>query len=149
MRRIILLTCLMASLISGFVIAAEENYHFDDPAKRQLFLELTQELRCPMCQNQNIADSDAMIANDLRRKVYQLLKQGYTRDQVVTYMKERYGDFVSYQPPVTPVTMWLWLLPVLFVLLAMIYLIVTRKSQRTEISAEQIAAADKLLEKDE
>ena len=129
--------------------AAEENYHFDDPAKRQLFLDLTQELRCPMCQNQNIADSDAMIATDLRRKVYQLLQQGYNRQEVVDYMKDRYGDFVSYQPPVTAVTMWLWLLPVMFVFLAAIYLVVNRKRKPSQISAEQLAAADKLLEKDE
>ena len=137
------------AMVSISLFAAEEKYQFDDPAQRQVFLELTQELRCPMCQNQNIADSDAMIAVDLRRKVHQLLQQGYTRQEVVDYMKERYGDFVSYQPPVTPVTMWLWLLPILFVILAMIYLVVSRKQKPSEISAEQLAAADKLLEKDE
>ena len=60
------------------VIAAEDKFSFDTPAQRESFLKLTAELRCPMCQNQNIADSDAMIAHDMRRKVYALLKQGKT-----------------------------------------------------------------------
>ena len=139
----------LLTLMAFSVFAAEENFHFDDPAQRKLFLELTQELRCPMCQNQNIADSDAMIARDLRRKVYQLLQQGYDRQQVIDYMKDRYGDFVSYKPPVTPVTLWLWLLPVLFVMLAVIYLVVNRKQKPSNITAEQLAAANKILEKDE
>lgn len=146
MIRLILLSLF---LFTAAVSAVEEDYQFDDPAKRQLFLELTQELRCPMCQNQNIADSDALIAHDLRRKVYQLLKQGYSREEVVTYMKDRYGDFVSYQPPVTPVTMWLWLFPLLFVFVAAFYLVMSRKKQASRISSEQLAAADKLLEKDQ
>lgn len=127
--------------------ASEEKYQFDDPAKRQVFLELTQELRCPMCQNQNIADSDAMIANDLRRKVYQLLQQGKTRDEIVVYMKSRYGDFVSYKPPVTPATLWLWLLPVMFVLAAAVFIVRSRKSTNLDIDPEKLAQAEKLLEK--
>ena len=144
MIRIVLL---MLVLVVSSAKASEEKYQFEDPATRQLFLELTQELRCPMCQNQNIADSDAMIANDLRRKVYQLLQQGKTRDEIVDYMKSRYGDFVYYQPPVTPATLWLWVLPVLFVLAAMVYIVRSRKSNAVELDPEALAKADKLLEK--
>ena len=132
--------------------AAEENYYFEDPAKRALFLELTAELRCPMCQNQNIADSDAMIAHDLRRKVYQLINQGYDRQQVVDYMKDRYGEFVTYDPPVTPVTVWLWVLPLLFVMLAAAYLVISRKEQanvQSDDLKDSLAKADAILEKDE
>lgn len=136
-------------LFLGTASAAEENYQFDDPAKRQLFLELTEELRCPMCQNQNIADSDAMIARDLRRKVYQLLQEGKNRQQVIDYMKTRYGDFVSYQPPVTPATLWLWVLPVFFVFAAVAYIVITRKPKMAEIDPEKLAQANKILEKDE
>ena len=149
------ITCPMRLIILGLLclcttaFAAEENYHFDDPAKQALFRDLTEELRCPQCQNQNIADSDAMIAFDLRRKVYQLLQQGYTREQVVDYMKVRYGDFVSYQPPVTPATLWLWLLPVLFVAAAVLLLIRHRVSAAASLDESQLAKAEKLLERDQ
>jgi cytochrome c-type biogenesis protein CcmH len=93
--------------------SAEDNFAFDTPAQRAQFLSLTAELRCPMCQNQNIADSDAMIAHDMRRKVYALLKEGKSEQEVIDFMKARYGDFVHYQPPVTIATMWLWAAPVL------------------------------------
>jgi cytochrome c-type biogenesis protein CcmH len=114
-----------------------------------LFLELTQELRCPKCQNQNIADSDAMIAVDLRRKVYELLQKGYDSEQVIDFMKQRYGDFVYYQPPVNPMTIWLWLLPVLFIFVALIGIVMTRKRQTAVINDEQLAEAEAILERDE
>ena len=127
------------------VIAAEDKFSFDTPAQRESFLKLTAELRCPMCQNQNIADSDAMIAHDMRRKVYNLVKQGKTGDEVIDYMKTRYGDFISYKPPVTPVTMWLWLAPVLFALLAFVMVIVRRKSTPPEDMAAKLAKAEAML----
>lgn len=140
---------LLLSLISAAsVLASEENYYFEDPAQRQLFLQLTEELRCPMCQNQNIADSDAMIAHDLRRKVYQLLQQGKSREEVLEFMKTRYGDFVSYTPPVTPATLWLWLLPVLFVFAAAVFVVKTRKTQPQRVDVNQLKEADRLLEND-
>lgn len=101
--------------------SAEDNFAFDTPAQRAQFLSLTAELRCPMCQNQNIADSDAMIAHDMRRKVYALLKEGKSEQEVIDFMKARYGDFVHYQPPVTIATMWLWAAPVLFVVFALFF----------------------------
>ena len=130
-------------------LATEDKFHLDSPEKSALFLELTKELRCPKCQNQNIADSDAMIAVDLRRKVYELLKKGYDRGQVIDFMKQRYGDFVYYQPPVNPMTVWLWLLPALFICVAVVGLVVTRKSQAAVIDDEQLAKAEAILERDE
>jgi cytochrome c-type biogenesis protein CcmH len=133
------------------VSAAEkmgENYSFDNPKDRKTFLKLTAELRCPMCQNQNIADSDAMIAHDMRRKVYQLMLEGSSEQEVIDYMKERYGDFVYYQPPVTPVTIWLWALPVLFAFIMMGVFIKRREDTPVEDVEAKLAAANKLL-KDE
>jgi cytochrome c-type biogenesis protein CcmH len=143
-----ILVILLALLGANAVLASEENYYFEDPAQRQLFLQLTEELRCPMCQNQNIADSDAMIAHDLRRKVYQLLQQGKSREEVLEFMKTRYGDFVSYTPPVTPATLWLWLLPVLFVLSAAVFVVKTRKKQPQCVDVNQLKEAERLLESD-
>lgn len=136
-------------VLGGQVSAAEPAYQFEDPEKQQLFHELTAELRCPMCQNQNIADSDAMIAHDLRRKVYELLQQGRSREEVVDYMKDRYGDFVSYQPPVTAVTIWLWILPVLFVLMALLFIWQRNRKPVAQVDASSLAKADEILEKDE
>ena len=133
-------------VLSAFSVSAvEDKFSFDTPAQRESFLKLTAELRCPMCQNQNIADSDAMIAHDMRRKVYNLVKQGKTGDEVIDYMKTRYGDFISYKPPVTPVTMWLWLAPVLFALLAFVIVIVRRKSTPLEDMAAKLAKAEAML----
>ena len=97
----IIIATMIALIISTSVMATQENYAFETEQQRVDFKRLTAELRCPMCQNQNIADSDAMIAHDMRRKVYQLITQGNNHDQVIDFMKQRYGDFVHYQPPVT------------------------------------------------
>ncbi|UTP72615.1 cytochrome c-type biogenesis protein CcmH [Alteromonas sp. LMIT006] len=136
-------------LLSSSSFAAQENYQFDTPEQQALFKELTATLRCPMCQNQNIADSDAMIAHDMRRKVYQLITQGQDHDQVVAFMKSRYGDFVYYQPPVTRTTIWLWLLPIFVVLLGIV-VILRRKPNKLTAQDEQaaLAKAQALLDED-
>lgn len=130
------------------VIAAEDKFSFDTPAQRESFLKLTAELRCPMCQNQNIADSDAMIAHDMRRKVYALLKQGKTEQEVIDFMKSRYGDFVHYQPPVTAATLWLWACPVLFIFIALIVVIRRKSVTPPEDMAAKLAKADEMLERE-
>jgi cytochrome c-type biogenesis protein CcmH len=129
--------------------ATEEKFQFDDPAQSALFIELTHDLRCPQCQNQNIADSNAMIAIDLKRKVYQLLQEGNSEEQVVDYMRQRYGDFVYYQPPVNSMTIWLWLLPLIFVFGGIVLVYVSRQKKPAEIDQGQLAQAEKLLERDE
>ena len=128
---------------------AQDSYQFDNQAQRQVFLSLTAELRCPMCQNQNIADSDAMIAHDMRRKVYQLLQAGKTEQQVIDFMKARYGDFVYYQPPVTPYTMWLWLLPVAFTVIALFFITRKPKQVDTDDLESKLAEAEELLKRED
>ena len=136
-------------VLSAFSIsAAEDKFSFDTPAQRESFLKLTAELRCPMCQNQNIADSDAMIAHDMRRKVYALLKQGKTEQEVIDFMKSRYGDFVHYQPPVTAATLWLWAGPVLFIFIALIVVIRRKSVTPPEDMAAKLAKADEMLERE-
>jgi cytochrome c-type biogenesis protein CcmH len=143
-----LVTGAVLILLSGFAFALEDKFYFEDPVQHSLFVELTKQLRCPKCQNQNIADSDAMIAIDLKRKVYQLVQQGQSRDQVVDYMKQRYGDFVYYQPPVNSMTVWLWLLPLIFIVGAILLVVLSRQRQVAEIDEERLAQAEKLLEGD-
>ncbi|PKG98895.1 cytochrome c-type biogenesis protein [Paraglaciecola sp. MB-3u-78] len=148
-RLVATLLILVLGSFASLVLATEDKFHFESPEKTALFIELTKELRCPKCQNQNIADSDAMIAVDLKRKVYELLQKDYDKDQVIDFMKQRYGDFVYYQPPVNPMTIWLWLLPVLFILVALAGIVMTRKRQPSEINDEQLAKAQAILERDE
>ena len=140
---VILIMC-----FSAVLQAAEDNFQFNDPAQRAAFLRLTEQLRCPMCQNQNIADSDAMIAHDMRRKVYKLLQEGKSEQQVIDYMKARYGDFVSYQPPVTSATIWLWVLPVFFAFLMIAIILRRRKPAIPDDVAEKLAKAEEMLKQD-
>ena len=93
--------------------AAIDVYQFDSEADEQRFRELIKELRCPKCQNQAISDSDADIAHDMRAQVATMIEQGRTDDEIVAYFVERYGDFVSYEPPVRLETLVLWVLPLL------------------------------------
>lgn len=108
---------LLAALLiwCSSAMALEDELTFASKEQEALYRQLTAELRCPKCQNQNIADSHAVVAVDMRKKTYQLVQQGKTHDDVVEYMKQRYGDFVYYQPPLRASTIWLWLLPALLV----------------------------------
>jgi cytochrome c-type biogenesis protein CcmH len=148
MKYLILFSLLI--IIWGPVEATEDKYQFDNEAQQNLFFELSKELRCPKCQNQNLADSDAMIAADLKRKVHDLVKQGQSKEQVIAYMKQRYGDFVYYQPPVNSMTIWLWLLPVLFILSGLLWLILNRKDNKIVIKLDsaQQKHVEELLERD-
>ena len=116
--------------------------------KAILFEELTKELRCPKCQNQNIADSDAVVAKDLRDKVLVLVKEGKSKDEVIDYMIDRFGYFVHYDPPVTPATLVLWVLPVFIVIIGFGFIVVRQRKasvKQTWSSDDEILLA-KLIE---
>lgn len=118
---------------------SKELLQFESEQQRRIYAQLTAELRCPQCQNQNIADSNAVVAVDMREKTHELVLQGYNRQQVLDYMIERYGNFVHYQPPVNPFTIWLWLLP-LFMLLALLAFQWRRRNAQT--GDAQVAVSD-------
>jgi len=104
---------LLSAAVLGLVLlgtaqAAIDTYEFADEAERQRYRSLIEELRCPKCQNQNIADSDAPIAMDLRAQVYRMLEEGQSNEQIIDFLVSRYGDFVLYKPPVTARTLLLW-----------------------------------------
>ena len=94
--------------------AVIETYDFSDPLLEERYQELSAELRCPKCQNQNIADSNAPIAKDLRKILYQQLEDGASDREILDYMVARYGEFVRYRPRFSGDTAILWLAPVLF-----------------------------------
>lgn len=135
------LSFLGALLLSFSVLASSEVLRFDNDTQEQQFRELTMQLRCPKCQNNSIADSNSMIASDMRQKVYELMQQGQTKEQVVDYMVDRYGYFVTYEPPITPFTILLWLLPALF-LAAGAWMII-RRAHRTRSAKEPMSEQDK------
>ncbi|CBG89072.1 cytochrome c-type biogenesis protein CcmH [Citrobacter rodentium] len=98
-------------LLSANALATIDVMPFKDEAQEQQFRQLTEQLRCPKCQNNSIADSNSMIATDLRQKVYELMQEGKSQQEIIDYMVARYGNFVTYDPPLTPLTILLWLLP--------------------------------------
>lgn len=120
------------------LFAGIEDHTFETPAQEALYVQLTKELRCLVCQNQNLADSNADLAKDLREKAYEMVVAGKTRDQITEYMITRYGDFVLYRPPVKKSTYFLWLGPFIFLLLAIWALIsfLRKKAAQTDTPSE-------------
>lgn len=128
---------LLLMLVAGPALAAIDVYPFDNASQRGRFHRLTEELRCPKCQNQSIADSDAGIAQDMRERVARMIREGRSDEEIVDYFVVRYGDFVSYRPPVNKRTAILWAGPVLLLLfggLAIVVLVVraSRRADREE-----------------
>lgn len=107
------LRILLLLLLSLPAWAAIDVYQFDNEQQELRFRALTEQLRCPKCQNQSIADSDAGIAMDMRARVHSMILAGNSDEEIVGYFVERYGEFVSYRPPVNAQTAILWLLPLL------------------------------------
>lgn len=109
-----LLLCLFFPALAGGAI---DVYEFDTAEQEARFRSLTQELRCPKCQNQSIADSDADIASDMRARTAAMVREGATDKEVVEFFRARYGDFVSYRPPLALNTVLLWFGPAVVLLL--------------------------------
>jgi len=104
----LLIACLLGLSLVGAARAAIDTYQFKDEVERERFRGLTEELRCPKCQNQNIADSNAPIATDLRREIFRMLEEGRSDKEIVDFLVMRYGDFVMYKPPLDSRTWLLW-----------------------------------------
>lgn len=144
MKRLILLLC--GLLLAWQALAVIDTWQFRSPEEEQTFREITAQLRCPKCQNNSIADSDAMIAADMRAKVYQLLQQGKTRQQIIDYMVARYGNFVSYNPPLTPGTVALWAVPLLFIFAGIAVLMMTARRRAARAVVLDDAERQRLAE---
>jgi cytochrome c-type biogenesis protein CcmH len=141
---------LILLLLPLSLFARIESHEFDSPAQEALYLQLTKELRCLVCQNQNLADSNAELAKDLREKAYEMVKSGKTHDEITEYMIARYGDFVLYRPPVKNSTYFLWLGPFAFLLIALLalFFFIRRKSSTDDApTAEQLDSARTFLDK--
>lgn len=115
-----LASLIIACLLSVTSYAAIDVYDFDSVQQEAQYRGLIEELRCPKCQNQNLAGSDAPIAQDLKQKTYDMVKDGRSDGEIRAYMQERYGDFISYKPPVRPSTWILWFFPPLLLIVLLI-----------------------------
>lgn len=145
MKRCWLTFCLV--LLSG-LSSADDPLVFESPAQEARFKALTEELRCLVCQNQSLADSDAPLAQDLRREVFLMLQAGQDDATIKTFLVERYGDFVLYRPPVRGNTLLLWLAPLLLMTTGALVLAITVKKRQVMLAADALASAQKEMDPD-
>jgi len=149
MKRALVLLLLLLCVV--FVVVAQEAPSVgDDPAIEKRLHNLSQELRCLVCQNETLADSRADLAIDLRNQIREQMKAGKTDKEIIAYLTQRYGDFVLYSPPVRPTTYLLWFGPFILMLGGLLFLFQYVKQRRALIadlplSIEERQRAEKLL----
>jgi cytochrome c-type biogenesis protein CcmH len=143
-------------LLPSFAQALIETYDFSSPELEARYQQLSEELRCPKCQNQNIADSNAPIAQDLRKLLHQQLEAGASDAEILDFMVARYGEFVRYRPSFGGTTVLLWLAPVLLLFAAIGVVAATLRSrsatasrESSALSAEEQARLRQMLDKSE
>ena len=146
--------CVLALAASFFMATAAfaviETYEFSSPDLELRYQALSAELRCPKCQNQNIADSNAPIAKDLRGLLYQQLEAGATDQEILDYMVSRYGEFVRYRPSFDRSTAVLWLAPVLLLAAALVVVFLSLRRRKgeedtAELTSEEEARLQRML----
>jgi cytochrome c-type biogenesis protein CcmH len=122
----------------------------DDPVTEQRLISISEEMRCLVCQNESLAGSRSDLANDLRREIRTLIKEGKSDEQIRSFMVERYGDFVLYRPPVKPITWLLWIGPFVILLIGIGFLFSYLRRRNasvvtTDLTAEENKKIDALL----
>ncbi len=140
MRAFVALCCLLAA--TAMVHAQNAQPLPEDPVANKRAVELAEELRCLVCQNQTIADSNADLALDLRRQIREQIAQGRSNAQIVDFMVERYGDFVLYRPPLKATTVILWFGPPLLLLLGLVFLLRYLRARRPRVDQSPLSAID-------
>ena len=139
-----ILTLLFLSILSFSAYSAQDEYEFANAERAATFKALTQELRCPKCQNNTIGDSNAELAVDLRQKVYEMTKEGKSEQEIIDYMIARYGNFVTYNPPLTLATSILWVGPFAVVVFGFALIVLrSRKSKSKAVESNEDWDADK------
>jgi cytochrome c-type biogenesis protein CcmH len=147
-RLFVLFLSLFISL-STVQAATLADYTFDAPEQAEDFRTLIEEMRCLVCQNESLAGSNAELAVDLRNEIYEMMKSGQSKDDIINFMVARYGDFVLYNPPLKPSTYPLWFGPLIIFIIGAVVLsrILRRKNitRETELSAEEEQRLNRLL----
>jgi cytochrome c-type biogenesis protein CcmH len=149
LRKLLLMLCLSFALAPAH--AAIESYEFESAQVEADYNKLIDELRCLVCQNQNLSGSDADLAKDLRRETYDMLSAGKSPDQVVEFMVARYGDFVLYRPQFQSNTYLLWLGPFLLLLVVLFFLVRRLRGVQAapDVDAVNLERAQQILENKE
>jgi len=128
-------------IVASVVVAGPmDAFEFDSPEQEDLFHKLSGELRCLVCQA--ISDSNAGLAQDLRKEIHDMILSGKTEDEIITFMVERYGDYVLYRPPFKPLTWMLWFGPVIAFILGLFYVVRFIRSQKTSEDAGELSAEE-------
>ena len=135
--------------ITSSGLAVIETYEFSDPKDESRYQDMIAQLRCLVCQNQNLADSNAELAKDLRAKTYEMINAGASDEDIADFMIARYGDFVLYKPPLRLRTTLLWGGPFALLLIALIVFFFTVQRSRVPKDIEGVdrEAAARLLDK--
>ena len=128
LKYIILLPLLV---ISSSVFSVVEVKEFSSEKMRERFHVLVTELRCPKCQNQNLADSNSPISVDLREEIFRMLEEGKSDREIIDFLVTRYGEFVMYRPPIKKTTMMLWFMPGVLLLVGIVIVFSVRRRQMT------------------
>lgn len=131
--------------VSSF--AQEIPKEFKNPEHEQLYLQVIKELRCLVCQNQNLADSNADLAQDLRRKSYEMIVSGKGYDEIIHFMVQRYGEFVLYRPRLQSTTLLLWFAPFVMLVLLVIVVLVRTRSKKARHPIQLSQSEHRRLEK--
>ena len=140
MRKILLIAIYLLSL--GGAIANEAAPLADDPVTEQRLISISEEMRCLVCQNESLAGSRSDLANDLRREIRILIKEGKSDEQIRAFMVERYGDFVLYRPPVKPITWLLWIGPFVILIIGVAGLLSYLRRRNNSVPHVNLTDAD-------
>ena len=124
-------------LMLASVALAQEPLVFESPEQEARYIELTTELRCMVCQNQNLADSDAPLAQDLRKEIHSMMLAGQNNEQITTFLVDRYGDFVLYRPAMKGNTLALWLIPGVLLGIGAIAVFFTVRSRNRKLISQR------------
>lgn len=134
------------AIVDGHEYQFTEGDAVENESRAELFKQLAEELRCPKCQNQNLADSNAMIAQDLRRELYSQVKEGKGEQDIIDFMVDRYGEFVLYKPAMNEKTIVLWYGPIALLILAIVVFLVVvltrRAKSKAELSSQTVSQED-------
>ena len=133
----LVLMALAFQLSAQVKMAVQEPLVFDDLEQEERYNKLTLELRCLVCQNQNLADSDAPLAQDLRREIFDMMQAGQNDEQIKTFMVDRYGDFVLYDPPMQGNTIALYAIPIVLLGGGAIAVFFTVRNRNRKLAAQQ------------
>ncbi len=132
----------LAFMSSAVMAVPYETYEFDSPEAEKMFHTINEELRCVVCQNQNIAESNAKLAQDLRKKVYSMIQEGKSEKDITDFMVQRYGEFVLYDPPFEAKTWLLWFGPGIAFFLLLMFAVRYMKTQSTKKAPENLSEED-------